>query len=171
MAGHGVAAMNGRAGSYYVQEHGWIIGIMSVLPKPAYQQGIEKQFLKLDNLEYPWPSFANLGEQEVQVRELYAYTATGEDTFGYVPRYSEYKYKPSRVAGEMRTSLDFWNLARIFASQPALNQTFIECNPSADSMRRIFAVTDPDVHSLIAHVYLKIKAVRPLPYYGTPMIP
>jgi len=168
MAGHGISVTSGKGGSYYCEEHGYIIGIMSIMPKTAYQQGIPRTFLKLDTLDYFWPTFANIGEQEVQNQEIYAYTGTGTNTFGYVPRYSEYKYMPSRVAGEFRTNLDYWHLGRIFSTQPALNQTFVECAP--ENTKRIFAVTDEETDSLYCHVLNKVKAIRPMPKYGTPMI-
>jgi len=165
MSGHGIAVNSGKAGSYYCEEHGYIIGIMSVMPKTAYQQGIPRTYLKKDSLDYFWPTFANIGEQEVQKQELYAYTANAEDTFGYVPRYAEYKYMPSRVAGDFRTTLDYWHLGRIFATEPSLNGDFVSANPT----KRIFAVEDPEGDSLYCHVLNKIKAVRPMPKYGTPM--
>ena len=164
MAGHGMSVSSGRSGSYYCEEHGYIIGIMSVMPKTAYQQGIPKTFLKNDTLDYYWPSFAHIGEQPVVNDELYAYTSTGTDTFGYVPRYSEYKFMPSRVAGDFRTDLDFWHLGRIFNEQPSLSAAFVECEPT----KRVFAVED-GVQSLYCHVLNKIKAVRPMPKFGTPM--
>lgn len=165
MAGHGVSVTSGKYGSYYCEEHGYIIGIMSVMPKTAYQQGIPRQFLKTnDPFEYYWPSFANIGEQEVQNRELYAFVANDTDTFGYVPRYAEYKYMPSRVAGEFRSSLDFWHLGRIFATTPALNQTFVEADPTT----RVFAVTGGATQKLYAHVLNKIRAVRAMPKFGNP---
>jgi hypothetical protein len=168
MAGHGVGIVSGGQKGYYCQEHGWIIGIMSVLPKPAYQQGIERQFLKLnDPMEYFFPEFAHIGEQEVYNREIYAFQgATGGDTFGYVPRYSEYKYKPSRVAGDFKTNLDYWHDGRIFATPPALNQQFIECTPD----ERIFNVIDPTEDKLYVQVYNKIRAYRPMPYFGSPRL-
>jgi len=165
LAGHGISVSSGRSGSYYCEEHGYIIGIMSVMPKTAYQQGIPKTYLKNDTLDYFWPSFAHIGEQPVQNQEIYAYTSTGEDTFGYVPRYAEYKYMPSRVAGDFRTTLDYWHLGRKFATQPSLNGAFINC----DATKRIFAVDDPAGDSLYCHVLNKIKAVRPMPKFGTPM--
>jgi len=168
MAGHGIAVSSGKSGRYYAEEHGYIIGIMSVMPKTAYQQGIPRNFLKLDPLDYFWPSFANIGEQEVQLQELYAYTSNKTDTFGYVPRYAEYKYMPSRVAGDFRTSLSYWHLGRIFDNEPTLSQEFVECTP--EDTQRIFAVTDPDAQKLYCHVLNKIKAVRPMPKYGTPTI-
>jgi hypothetical protein len=165
MAGHGLSISSGKSGSYYCEEHGYIIGIMSVMPKTAYQQGIPKTFLKNDTLDYYFPSFANIGEQPVTKNELFAYTSNANDTFGYVPRYAEYKFMPSRVAGEFRTTLDYWHLGRIFATEPNLNSTFIECKP--EDTTRIFAVED-GTDPLYCHVYNKIQAVRPMPKYGTP---
>lgn len=167
MAGHGVAVSTGKYGNYFCEEHGYIIGIMSVMPKTAYQQGIPKTYLKNDPLDFFWPSFAHIGEQPVLNNELFAYTAFGNDTFGYVPRYAEYKFNPSRVAGDFRTTLDYWHLGRKFASAPALNQTFVECTPA--QVNRIFAVTDENQDTLYCQVYNKIRAVRPMPKFGTPM--
>lgn len=167
MAGHAVSVTTGKQGSYYCEEHGYIIGIMSIMPKTAYQQGIPRTYLKKENLDYFWPSFAHIGEQEVQNQELYAYTNTAENTFGYVPRYAEYKYMPSRVAGDFRTTLDYWHLGRIFGSQPALNDDFVTCVP--ENTNRIFAVQD-GTDNLYCHVLHKINALRPMPIYGTPTI-
>ena len=165
MAGHGVAVTTGKYGTYFCEEHGYIMGIMSVMPKTAYQQGIPKTYLKSDPLDFFWPSFAHIGEQPVVNNELFAYTATGNDTFGYVPRYAEYKFNANRVAGDFRTTLDYWHLGRIFANQPALNQTFIECTP--EQCDRIFAVQSEEDY-LFCHVLHKIRAVRPMPKFGTP---
>lgn len=165
MAGHGIAVLSTGNKPYFCQEHGWIIGIMSILPKPAYQQGLEKKWLKFrDPFQYFWPSFAHIGEQPVEVQEIYAHTTTGSNTFGYVPRYSEYKYAPSRVAGDFRTSLKHWHIGRIFANEPALNKEFVECNPRED----IFAVVDPNEDKFYCHVLNKVRAIRPMPFFGTP---
>lgn len=165
MSGHGIGVTTGKYGSYYCEEHGYIMGIMSVLPKTCYQQGIAKHFLKTsDPFQYFWPSFANIGEQPVENREIFAFTGNGSDTFGYVPRYAEYKYEPSRVAGDFRGNLNFWHLGRIFASAPALNQAFVTSDPT----HRVFAVTDPEEQKMYCHVLNKIKAIRPMPKFGTP---
>jgi len=166
MAGHGISVASGQSGSYFCEEHGYIIGVMSVLPRTAYQQGVPRDYLKKDTLDDLQPEFANIGEQEVFNAEIFAYTTDNAGTFGYIPRYSEYRYMPSRVAGDFRTTLDYWHLGRIFSSAPALNQTFIECVPS--NTTRIFAVED-GTDPLFCHIYHKINSVRPLPKYGTPM--
>lgn len=164
MAGHGFSVTTGKAGRYYCQEHGYIVGMMSVMPKTAYQQGIPRHLLKTDRFEYYWPQFAHIGEQPIYNDELYAYTSAGKDTFGYNPRYSEYKYMPSRVAGDFAGSLDYWHLGRVFVNPPALNQTFVE----AQVDDRIFAVSGTGVDSLYIHVLNKIDAIRPMPVFGNP---
>jgi len=166
MAGHAVSVGSGYAGHYNCEEHGYVIGIMSITPKPAYMQGIPKTYLKKDPLDYYWPSFANIGEQAVEQDEIYAYQTTNP-IFGYVPRYAEYKFIPPRVAGDFRTTLDYWHLGRIFGSAPTLSQEFIEID--SDDVNRIFAVND-GTDTLYCHVLNKIKAVRPMPVYGTPML-
>lgn len=166
MSGHGVAVVQGKYGNYFAEEHGYIIGIMSVLPKTAYQQGIPKHFLKRDFTEFGFPEFANIGEQAIQNKELYAFQGTaGEDTFGYIPRYSEYKFENNRVAGDFKDTLNYWHLGRIFSSAPSLNSAFVTSDPT----HRIFAVTDPTQEKMYAHVYNKVGARRLLPKYGTPM--
>lgn len=168
MAGHGVSVTSGKYGNYFCQEHGLIMGIMSVMPKTAYQQGVARKFRKgavgNDPFDFFWPQFEHIGEQAVENSEVFAYTATGNDTFGYIPRYAEYKFENNRVAGDMRTTLDFWHDGRLFATQPLLNQQFIECDPDP----RIFAVTAGGTDNLYAHVLHKVRAVRPMAKYGNP---
>lgn len=168
MAGHGVAVTQGKVGSYFCYEHGFIIGVLSVMPKTAYMQGIPKHYLKRDPFDFGIPMFANLGEQEVLNAELYWGTIDDMGTFGYVPRYAEYKFMPSRVAGDFLTTLDFWHLARKFASLPLLNQAFVQMNATVDA-NRIFAVQDGTDY-LWSHLLHRISVLRRLPRYGTPSI-
>lgn len=167
MAGHGFATTSGKYGSYYCKEHGIILGIKSIIPEATYQQGIPRQFLKIDDpYQFFWPQFEHLGEQEILSKELFTTGIAADDneTFGYLPRYAEYRVANSRVSGEFRTSLNFWHWGRIFAARPVLDQAFIECNPDY----RPFAVTSElEDHFLCDHVH-DISAVRPMGKYGTP---
>lgn len=166
MAGHAVSVTQGRYGGYFCQEHGYIIGICSVMPKTAYMQGIPKHFLKTDPFEFYWPQFAHIGEQPIQNRELYAWQnpIPGSETFGYIPRYAEYKYMANRVAGDFRTTLAHWHMARNFATPPQLNAAFVTSDPT----HRIFAVEDPTTQKLWCQILHKIRAIRPMPKFGTP---
>lgn len=169
MAGHGLSIGAGRAGNYYAEEHGYIIGIMSVMPKTSYSQGIPRHFIKQDRTLFYWPDFANVGEQEILNGEIYynaADTTINQGTFGYTPRYAEYKYHDNRIAGEMRTTLSNWHMSRIFSSRPSLNANFV----TADPTQRIFAVTDPAPDKLYVHLFHRIRAIRKMPKYGTPSI-
>lgn len=168
MAGHGVSYDRGNYGKYFCTEHGYVIGLLSVMPRTAYQQGIPRHFLKYAHPTLlAWPTFANLGEQEVYNREVFAFQADGSGTFGYQSRYMEYKSLENRVAGQFRTTLNFWTMVRIFdpaGPAPQLNQTFVEANPT----QRVFAVTDEDVDQVYCQVQHHITVVRALPVYGTP---
>lgn len=164
LAGHGISVGSGREFTYYCEEHGWIIGLINVQPVTSYQQGIPRMFTREDRLDFYWPSFANIGEQEVKNKEIFVSDdSLNEETFGYVPRYAEYKYIPSRVAGEMRTSLNQWHLGRIFQNRPNLNANFVMADPST----RIFAVTE-DVDHIYGHIYNNCRALRKMPKFGTP---
>lgn len=168
MAGHGIAASGGSTLKYRCLEHGYIITIMSVMPRTAYQQGLPRHFTRFSWDDYAWPTFAHLGEQEVLNKEIYFDASDGknDDEFGYIPRYSEYRYIPSRVSGEFKTTLNFWHLGRIFENRPLLNKDFIECNPS----NRIFAVEDDTNQNLWCHVTNRTFVRRSLPKYGTPTL-
>lgn len=165
MAGHGVNVGGGNNFSYYAQEHGYIIGLMSIQPKTAYYQGIPKHFKKFDKFDFYFPSFAHLGEQPILNYELYATaTAQDDDTFGYTPRYAEYKHMHSSVHGEFKDTLLFWHMARKFENVPSLNEEFINCVPD----KRIFAVELQETETIYAHIFHDLKATRLMPYFGTP---
>jgi hypothetical protein len=165
MSGHGISVTTGNFGQKFCKEHGWIIGIMSVMPKTAYMQGIPRHFIKREVHDYLTPDFEHIGEQEVFNGEVYANATSFYGTFGYMPRYAEYRYNPSYVCGDFKNSLDFWHLARKFDTEPVLNSEFIECNPD----KRIFAVTDPNQDSIVVQVLNTIGATRPLSKFGTPI--
>lgn len=174
MAGHGISISSGKNGSYKVKEHGFIITIMSIMPKTAYQQGLHKMWSRESNLDYYHPDFAHIGEQEVKNQELMLTGTASYDngTFGYIPRYAEYKFVNSRVAGDFKDTLRFWHEGRIFdpANPPVLNNSFIQARPdgpTANIRNDIFAVKTGD--NLWCHVFLDVKAHRKMPYYGTPI--
>lgn len=166
MVGHGISVGSTHSFKKSFEEHGFVIGIMSVLPRTAYFQGMPKIFNKFDRFDYYWPEFAHLGEQEVKMSELY-YDPTGQNndkTFGYQPRYSEYRFVNDSVHGDFQDSLKFWHMAREFDNEPALNASFVQANPT----NRVFAVTDSNYPKLLVNTYANLQAVRPMPKYGNP---
>lgn len=183
-AGRAAAAGTTHKFKKFFEEHGLIIGIMSVMPKPAYMQGLPRKWYKFDRLDHYIPQFANIGEQAILNQELkYMFgndadtqTTDNQDTFGYTPRYAEYKYIPSRVHGLFKTNLRFWHMARKFgepsSDAPNLNKNFVTCYPS--EVDRVFAVYSDDENPWSEHLwcqlYHNIKATRPMPKFGVPLI-
>lgn len=165
MAGHGMSIGNSNRFKRFFEEHGQIIGIMSIIPRTSYQQGLSRSFQKFDKFDYFWKEFAHIGEQEIKNSELYlGGDSEDDDTFGYAPRYSEYKYVPSQVHGDFRGNLDYWHMGRKFVNRPQLNEDFINSNPTD----RIFNVVDQDVQKIWCHIYHNVKALRPMPVFGEP---
>lgn len=166
MAGHGISTGTTNSFRRRFEEHGYVFGIMSVMPRTAYQQGLPRHFTRSEKEEFYWPDLANLGEQEVLNQEIY-WDSDGENegTFGYQQRYAEYKHAFDTVHGDFRDSLDFWHMGRIFSARPQLNVDFVRSNPTD----RIFAVTDSS-HKLWCQVYNNVKARRPMPYFANPTI-
>jgi len=168
MSGHGISVGVNHGFKKSFTEHGIVMGIMSILPKTAYQDGLHRSWRRFDNLDYYWPKFANLGEQTVHNWEVYndIDDPRNYDDFGYQQRYAEYKYKPSRVAGDFRDTLDFYHMGRKFEDRPVLNNDFVKADPT----QRIFAVTDEDEDKLYCQVLNKVSALRPMPILSTPTI-
>lgn len=164
MAGHGVGFVNGYGGGYSVKEHGCIMGIMSVMPKTAYFQGMPRKFNKLsDRYQFFFNQFEHIGEQEVLEKEIDASSNLPDTVFGYNPRYTEYKVPVNRVAGEFATTLTHWHMARQFTLPPALNAPFIISDPTF----RVFAVTDENVDHLYCHILHKAYARRLMSKYSS----
>lgn len=166
-SGQGTSAGRTKQFKKRFKEHGWVIGIMSVLPKPAYMNGLRRQFLRLSRYDYLTPEFANIGEQEVSNNEVF-WTGQkpndkGPKTFGYQGRYNEYRYIPSTVHGTFRTSLDFWHLAREFTGTPTLSAQFMHVKP--DSFKRIFAVSDLVHEQMYVQLINHTFARRALPKF------
>lgn len=170
------------------EEHGFIIGILSVMPKASYMQGVPKMYLKKDRYDYYWSDFAHIGEQPIENQELYQVAnADGHSvkpenvgTFGYTPRYAEYKFMNSRTNGEFVRTLNYWHDGRIFDKAPKLNSEFLQVstdisNPD-NGLNRIFAYEKsvdseglPTDHLMII-MHFDVNAVRPMPRFGTPLI-
>ena len=139
---------------------------MSVMPRSAYSQGINRQWLRRTKFDFPFPEFVNMSEQAIERAELYANNtlADNQAIFGYQGRYDELRTKDSIICGEMRSTFDYWHLGRHFSSAPLLNSSFIECNPS--SLKRIFAAeSEPGLIINFANI---IKAFRPIPVQAEP---
>lgn len=163
MSGHGVAAERSKMFTSTFEEHSIVIGLLSIIPKDGYQQGVNRAWTRKTRYDYYVPVLAHLGQQAVLNKEIYAQgTSEDDEIFGYQDRYDEYRQMEDQVHGEFRTTLDFWTLNRKFDALPQLNADFISCNPT----KRIFAV--PSEHCCLVNMRHDIKAIRPLPKFGDP---
>lgn len=152
-------------------EHGFVIGIMVARYDHTYQQGLERFWSRRDRLDYYFPVFANIGEQPILNKEIYAQgTEQDNEVFGYQEAWADYRYKPSRVAGEMRskapTSLDVWHLADEYTQLPKLSDAWIR--EDKINVDRVLAVTSAVSNQMFADLYIQCKATRPMPVYSIP---
>lgn len=152
-------------------EHGFIIGVMVARYDHTYQQGLERFWSRKDKFDFYWPVFANIGEQAVKNKEIYAQgNAEDDEVFGYQEAWAEYRYKPSRVTGEMRSSyaqsLDVWHLADDYDKLPSLSAEWIQEN--AKTIDRVLAVTSENSNQFFADIYVRNLCTRPMPMYSIP---
>jgi len=162
----------GAAGHGFVKsftEHGWVIGLICVRADLTYQQGTDRMWFRSTREDFYWPALSHIGEQAVLSREIYQDGTANDDNsvFGYQERYGEYRYKPSKIGGKLRSTatgtLDIWHLSQEFSTRPTLNSTFINEDPPLD---RVSAVTT-EPHFVI-DTYFTLKCARPMPLFGVP---
>lgn len=169
LSAYGVTAAKFHGFTKSFVEHGYIFGFVCARADLTYQQGINKMWLRSTVYDFYWPTFAHLGEQAIELREIYAQGSEADTTvFGYQERYAEYRYKPSQITGKFRSSvvsgtLDVWHLSQFFKNAPTLNEEFITENPP---IQRIIAVQDEP--EFLLDVGFRYTTVRPMPMFGTP---
>lgn len=152
-------------------EHGFILGLMVARYDHTYQQGLERFWSRKDRFDYYWPVFANIGEQAVLNREIYAQgSAEDDEVFGYQEAWADYRYRPSRVTGEMRSSyaqsLDVWHLADYYEQLPSLSDAWIR--EDSKTVNRVLAVSDQLSAQLFCDIFVRCLATRPMPLYSIP---
>lgn len=152
-------------------EHGFVIGLCCARYDHTYQQGLERMWSRTMREQYYFPVFANLGEQAIKNREIYAQGSAADDqVFGYQEAWAEYRYKPNRVSGMMRSSysqsLDIWHLADDYNTLPSLSDSWIR--EDKNTVDRVLAVSSGVSHQIIADIYVSNKSVRPMPLYSVP---
>lgn len=169
LSAYGVTAAKFHGFTKSFVEHGYIIGFVCARADLTYQQGINKMWLRSTVYDFYWPTFAHLGEQAIELREIYAQGSESDTiVFGYQERYAEYRYKPSQITGKFRSSvtggtLDKWHLSQFFKNAPTLNEEFIVEKPPIE---RIVAVTSEP--QFLLDVGFRYTTIRPMPMFGTP---
>lgn len=151
------------------EEHGFVIGVLCVRHNHSYQQGLERFWSRTDRLDYYFPQFANLGEQPVKKQEIYlSGTNADEETFGYQEAWADYRMKPDRVSGKMRSNaqgtLDFWHYADNYSKTPTLSKTWM--NEGKEEIARTLIVQDEP--QFFGAIRVMNKTTRCMPLYSVP---
>lgn len=161
-------------------EHGYIIGVLVARQEHTYQQGIERMWSRQTRFDYYWPVFANIGEQAVKNKEIYAQGSSAvnpsssvpydDEVFGYQEAWSEYRYKPNHVTGQMRSAatgtLDSWHFADNYSSMPYLSDSWMRESP--ENVDRVMVVSHSVSDQLFADIYNAVECTRPMPVYSIP---
>lgn len=164
-----VTTMNKSMFTKSFTEHGFIMGLAVVRTDQTYQQGIERMWSRKGRYDYYWPVLANIGEQAILNKEIYAQGSTAdEEAFGYQEAWADYRYKPSKVTGLFRSnaaqSLDAWHYAQDYNALPTLSTAWME-QTDAEMKRTLAVQSQPD---FIADFYFMNKTTRCMPVYSIP---
>lgn len=166
---------NGRSGfTKGFVEHGFVIGVLCVRQHHTYQQGIEKFWTRKKRTDFYDPVFANIGEQPIYQSELFFDNAENGDyqntVFGYQEAWADYRYKPSRISGELRStatnSMDIWHLGDNYANAPILGSQFL--SETTEYLDRALAVPSTTANQFIIDIYTENEMIRPMPVYSVP---
>lgn len=170
VAGMSVTGDNNSDFTKSFTEHGMIMGVCVMRYDHTYQQGMPKEFMYDDLFDFYNPKFANIGEQPVYLDEIYYGNSDNDTVFGYNEAWYQYRFKPNRIAGEMRsvynTPLDMWHLADYYNSAPNLSASWIREDKS--NLDRCLAVTSAVSNQFVADFYVSCAAARPMPMYSIP---
>ena len=164
-----VTTMNKSMFTKSFTEHGFIMGLAVVRTDQTYQQGIERMWSRKGRYDYYWPVLANIGEQAILNKEIYAQgNAKDDEAFGYQEAWADYRYKPSKVTGLFRSnaqqSLDSWHYAQDYDALPTLSTAWME-QGDAEMKRTLAVQNQPD---FIADFYFMNKTTRCMPVYSIP---
>lgn len=165
----------GKAGfSKGFTEHGYIIGCMCLRYHHTYQQGVERYAFRKDRLDFYDPVFANIGEQPVYKKELFA-SAGANDVFGYQEAWADLRYRPSRISGQLASkstnTLDIYHFGDEYATAPTLSDGFI--NETDSNFARTIAIDNAqatDSDQFVFDIYIQNDAIRELPVYSVPSL-
>lgn len=167
--GHAFAAGKSHGGSFEAEEHGYIIGIYSMIPKPVYKQGVHRSYRAFTREDYLIPDMANIGEQAVYSYEINAYKEPQNDltTIGYLPNYTHMKEIQSAIAGEFRTVLQHYCVVKEYSGVPTLDISFVQVPPQI--LDDILVSGSFNNHCLWVNMLHGIKHRLPLPVYSDPI--
>ncbi|CAJ0603369.1 unnamed protein product [Cylicocyclus nassatus] len=153
-------------------EPGWLYGFVVLRYDHSYSQSMPAQFTRKHKFDFYNPLFAQIGEQPVYDREIYASKATLENDsiFGYQEAWASYRYGQNRASGFLRANvtgaLSHWTLGDNYAQKPVLSDAWIREDKT--NLDRALAVTSNLTHQAFADFYFETYWTRPMPMYSVP---
>ena len=164
--GQGSSYSEGGRGNYHVKEHGIIMGIYSCIPALSYTTAVQRFLFKRDSMSYFLPVFDQMGEQEILNKEINLLHQDPDLTFGYVPRYSEYRLPFNLTTGEFVTTLTTWHLSKEVGPDVILDSDFFDIiGPD-----RVFGVEVDSADSILIRVVNSLIITRPMNKYSMPVL-
>lgn len=172
LGAYGTGVINGHGWAKSFVEHGYIIGMVRARGDVTYFQGLPRMYSRSTRYDFYMPALAMLGEQSILNKELFVKndgSTTDDLTFGYTERWNEYRFKPSRIVGNLNpdssSALSHWHLAEDHSDTPDLNQTFIE---DATPMDRV--TTTDTGNQFLADIWFNYRWARPIPVHSIPSL-
>ena len=168
----GQASLVGASGdsiTHYCDEPGYIIGILSITPTPAYSQLLPKHFIKRNILDHFSPEFGHVGFVPIKYNEVCPVQTfnAGDDlngTFGYQRAWYDYLASTDEIHGLFRTSLRNYLMTRQFDLKPSLSESFLLVDPK--QLNEVFASTTENEDKIIGQIYYDVSVKHPIPKYG-----
>lgn len=153
-------------------EHGYVMIFAVARQRKTYQQGIDKLWTRRDRFDFYYPALAHISEQPVYNYEIFANGSAPKDVFGYQEAWAEYRYKPSKVSGLMRTgvtgSLSAYHYGDYYTAQPLLSADWIKDNTDINLDRTLAVPGSTSGYQIIADIGFSLKSTRPMPVFGVP---
>lgn len=167
LGGHGLSVNSSHCCDYTASEYGLILGLMSIMPEPEYQQGLDRQWSRKTKFDFYFPEFQCLSEQDIRVSEIKIGSSSEDNDkiFGYQGRFDEMRYKKNQTCGQLRFGgdFDFYTMSRYFNNNPELNDSFIVCNPDIVGLFH-----DDTTNPFLINFGNIIKCTRPIMSMATP---
>lgn len=157
--------------------HGTLMCLVWIRFEHKYQSGMAREDQKFDRFDWWHPEMAGMGDQEIFDFEIYATggnagTIKTRSVFGYQERASEYKWFPSLITGQTRSSyaqsMDYVHMADEYSSLPVLSAAWMKENP--DNLDRTIFVTSAAADQWLVDFVAEFEITDTIPLYSIPGI-
>lgn len=158
--------------SFSVSCWSYVMCLFSLVPHATYATGLNKELQYLEIGDFPSPEFQSVGYEEIKNKELSFSDSNNDGTFGYIPRYSSFKYMLDECVGELAAgkSLDSFQLQRRYiGGAPELGTEFLTIPQNA--LDSVMAVSTANMNlSCWYEIFFEFKVSMPLSDFVIPTL-